>query len=361
MLASFLTGEQGLSSNLCLNFDIYLLAKDFIGSNMFLLNYCKILNSFFVLLLLLFFQSISFAQETVPSPEYKSNNTVNNVRALTNRLDSLERNIQDISRILYKNKTNLKTDSENISSKNTSSSSPFIQRMTANEVRMSELETELRRLTGLVERSANDVTLMQQRIDKLVQDLDIRLKSIEKVVTNLETDTNQNRDFIQNTESQPNGNNVQDNESRGRSLNESTSVTKDSVLPNADPKEQYAYARSLLMKLDYQSAELAFKEFIKLNQEHKLSSNAYYWLGEVYYVKKSYAEAAGAFIDSYKLFPLGNKAPDSLLKLGMSLAELGNSNEACESFEELLVKFPKANSRVRRRALQESVRVGCKN
>ena len=303
-------------------------------------------------------QSKSFAQETVPNPEFKSSNSVLSSRSLSNRLESLEKNLQDISKIIFKNGGNQDQTPDTASNFSSSNNSPFIQRMTANELRMSELESELRKLTGAVERASNDVNVMSTRIDKLIEDLDLRLKSIESTVLNLKPTSNQ-------INKQDNGTNME--ASQKYTLTERDDETKSdaqlnlSVLPKTGPEEQYAYARGLLMKLDYQSAELAFKEFINLNKEHKLSSNAYYWLGEVYYVRKSYAEAAGAFIDSYKLFPLGIKAPDSLLKLGMSLAELGNSDEACESFEELLLKFPEANSRVRRRALQESVRIGCKN
>jgi len=312
----------------------------------------------FGLALCVCFQSKSFAQETVPNPEFKSSNSVLNSRSLSNRLESLEKNLQDISKIIFKNGVNQDQPSDADSNFSSSSNSPFIQRMTANEIRMSELESELRKLTGAVERASNDVNVMSTRIDKLIEDLDLRLKSIESTVLNLKPTSNQinKPDNATNMEA-----------SQKDTLTERDDETKSdaqlnlSVLPKTGPEEQYAYARGLLMKLDYQSAELAFKEFINLNKEHKLSSNAYYWLGEVYYVRKSYAEAAGAFIDSYKLFPIGIKAPDSLLKLGMSLAELGNVDEACESFEELLLKFPEANSRVRRRALQESVRIGCKN
>ena len=335
----------------------------YIGSNMSFFNYFVRFNLLILLVSLVVFQCVqsqSFAQETVPNQEFKSSNTFNSTRSLTNRLESLEKNLQDISKIIYKNSSNQSgvVASGSAPTKNTSNNSPSIQRMTANELRMSELESEFRRLTGLVETASNDVNVMSLRIDKLVEDLDLRLKSIESIVLNLKSISDQFKepDTAANSEA-PQKNALQER------LDKVTpdSQINQSVLPKTDPEKQYAFARGLLMKLDYQSAELAFKEFIDLNKEHKLSSNAYYWLGEVYYVRKGYAEAAGAFIDSYKLFPLGNKAPDSLLKLGMSLAELGNNNEACESFEELLLKFPEASSRLRRRALQESVRIGCKN
>ncbi len=328
---------------------------------MFLLNYCKILISLLIILYFQFIYGLSFAQETVPNPEFKSNNSVNNVRVLSNRLDSLERSLQDISRLLYRNDSKINSNSNELAPQGNSGDSPFIQRMTANELRMSELEAEIRKLTGSVERAGNDVNVMRQRIDKLVEDLDFRLKSIETIVNKLKAPLKKNNEFSENTLSETEKNYESSKDNSEISKEEASSLKIESILPDLGPEKQYAYARSLLMKLDYQEAELAFKEFIRLNKDHKLSSNAFYWLGEVYYVKKSYAEAAGAFIDSYKLFPLGNKAPDSLLKLGMSLGELGNSSEACESFEELLLKFPEANSRIRRRALQESVRIGCKN
>ena len=124
-------------------------------------------------------------------------------------------------------------------------------------------------------------------------------------------------------------------------------------------QEQYAFARSLLTRLDYESAERAFREFLDGNAEHELAGNAQFWLGETYYVRQNFAEAAAAFIDGFQRYPGGVKAPDNLLKLGMSLAQLGQKQDACATLAELVGRFPDAEERIARRATQEIERLGC--
>ena len=82
-----------------------------------------------------------------------------------------------------------------------------------------------------------------------------------------------------------------------------------------------------------------FAQFV----DHILSGNARYWLGETYYVRKNYVEAARIFLDSYAKFRTGDKAPDSLLKLGLSLAILAKTKEACLAFKKLKMDFPNAS------------------
>ncbi len=333
---------------------------------MLLSNLSRFLSfSFFTITLICFlvFVSSALAQETVENPSIQPLKSINTLNNLSARIESLEKNIQDLSRSIFKVNPDGDNQSGTSKSTNLNVSDPFTQRMTANELRMSNLETELRRLTGVVETAANDVRLVGERIDKLVEDLDIRLLSLEKNIEKLGS-TNSVKQGSYGNLQKNSSSNTENLATENNDKNDIQSIKTEnqiSSLPKTTPEEQYAYARSLLLKLDYQSAEIAFQEFIALNKQHKLSSNAYYWLGEGFYVRKNFAEAAGAFIDSYKLFPSGNKAPDSLLKLGMSLSELGNKDEACESFAELLMKFPETNSRLRRRAMQESVKVGCKN
>lgn len=130
-------------------------------------------------------------------------------------------------------------------------------------------------------------------------------------------------------------------------------------LPAGSEMDQYNYAFSLLRKADYDGAEVAFNEFITLHPDSELSGNAYYWLGETHYVRGTYQDAAIAFLKGYQRFPNGDKAPDNLLKLGMTLTRLDKKAEACATFAELRSKFPDAPQTVRDRAAQESAAAGC--
>ncbi|HXV73925.1 MAG TPA: tol-pal system protein YbgF, partial [Sphingomonadales bacterium] len=100
-------------------------------------------------------------------------------------------------------------------------------------------------------------------------------------------------------------------------------------LPEGSVKEQYDFALSYLRKGDYTSAEQLFQAFLTLNPNHELAGNAQYWLGETFYVRQNYPEAAQAFLAGFQNYTQGAKGPDNLLKLGLSLAAMGQTNEAC--------------------------------
>ena len=125
------------------------------------------------------------------------------------------------------------------------------------------------------------------------------------------------------------------------------------------PQEQYERAFNFLRQASYPEAEQAFKTFIDKNPQDKLIDNAKYWYGETLYVRGHYDESAIAFADSYQQNPKGTKAPDSLLKLGMSLAALNKTADACVTLNELKNKYPHAVPTVKSRADEERTRLKC--
>jgi tol-pal system protein YbgF len=127
----------------------------------------------------------------------------------------------------------------------------------------------------------------------------------------------------------------------------------------SDPKQLYETAHGYLLQRDYGAAEVAFDDFLKKFPSDSLAGSAQYWLGETYFVRGQYKAAAGAFLKGYQSYGQGTKAPDSLLKLAMSLDRLGQKDAACSSFGELNVKFPSAPQSVKARAQAERQRVGC--
>ncbi len=96
-----------------------------------------------------------------------------------------------------------------------------------------------------------------------------------------------------------------------------------------------------------------------MNPKDPLAGNAKYWLGETFYVRQDYQQAAVTFAEAYQEYPNSGKAPDNLLKLGMSLSALGSSSDACGTFAELLKRYPKAAATILRRAKQEQRRLAC--
>jgi len=137
------------------------------------------------------------------------------------------------------------------------------------------------------------------------------------------------------------------------------SVPPGSAEPEQSPKQLYETAYGYLLQRDYGAAEAAFDEFLRRHPNDPLAGNAQYWLGESLYVRGQYRAAAGAFLKGYQTYGKSAKAPESLLKLAMSLQRLGQKDAACSSFSELTTKFPSAPSHVKTTAQTERQRAGC--
>lgn len=129
--------------------------------------------------------------------------------------------------------------------------------------------------------------------------------------------------------------------------------------PDASPKQLYESAYGYLLQRDYGAAEAAFEDFLKRFPNDPLGANAQYWLGETLYVRGQYRAAATAFLKGYQNYARSQKAPESLLKLAMSLQRLGQKDAACSSFAELNSKFPSAPGHVKSMATAERQRAGC--
>ena len=126
-----------------------------------------------------------------------------------------------------------------------------------------------------------------------------------------------------------------------------------------NPKQLYETAYGYLLQRDYGAAEAAFDEFLRRHPSDPLAGNAQYWLGELLYVRGQYRAAAGAFLKGYQTYGRSAKAPESLLKLAMSLQRLGQKDAACSSYNELATKFPSAPAHVKTTAQTERQRAGC--
>jgi tol-pal system protein YbgF len=125
------------------------------------------------------------------------------------------------------------------------------------------------------------------------------------------------------------------------------------------PQRLYEQAYGYLLQKDYGAAEQSFEEFLKRHPTHHLAGNAQYWLGETFFVRGQYRPAAAAFLKGYQDYGKSQKAPESLLKLAMSLQRLGQKDAACSSFRELATKFPTPPAHVRSLAQTERQRSGC--
>lgn len=130
---------------------------------------------------------------------------------------------------------------------------------------------------------------------------------------------------------------------------------------NAGAQQLYDQSLNELRRNDYVAAEKSLTQFLQQYPNDVLAENARYWLGESYYVRGQFKQAASAFLAGYQAFPKGAKAPDALLKLGMSLSQLNNIKEACQTFARLLSQHASADPATLDRAKSERQRLSCAN
>jgi tol-pal system protein YbgF len=148
----------------------------------------------------------------------------------------------------------------------------------------------------------------------------------------------------------------------GKLLTDEPPRATPAVVPGGDPgnaKQLYETAYGYLLQQNYGAAETAFEDFLVRHPQDQLAGNAQYWLGESHFVRGQYKQAAGAFLKGYQTYARSAKAPDSLLKLAMSLDRLGQKDAACSSYGELNTRFPNAPQNIKGRADSERRRIGC--
>lgn len=124
------------------------------------------------------------------------------------------------------------------------------------------------------------------------------------------------------------------------------------------PDDLFLRSEKALLQLQYADAEAGFKDFISKYPDHNLAGSAEFKLGETYWAEQDFTSSAKAYLDSYKKYPKGRRAPDSLLKLGLSLARLGQKDQACATIGSVDTEYPSAVE-IKKRAQAEFKREGC--
>ena len=139
-----------------------------------------------------------------------------------------------------------------------------------------------------------------------------------------------------------------------------TFQAEEKILPDTTPEKQYEFATSFLKVGDYNTAERAFREFVLSNSEHDLAGNAQYWYAETFRIRQLYTDAASAYLEGYQKYPKSKKAPINLLKLGVSLVQIGEKDQGCLMITGVEKHYPKANQSVLQKAKYEEKKFECK-
>ena len=251
--------------------------------------------------------------------------------------------------------------------------------LTRHLLKLSEIENQFQQLTNKFEEINFKLDKLSNRLSKVQADNQIRFQDLEsafssdgdakKITKKMEENDNE----ILPGSSQP-----QDLGSisyKDTATNEDTQQTQsidttasivtevfqaeEKILPNETPEKQYEFATSFLKVGDYSTAERAFREFVQTNPEHKLAGNAQYWYAETFRIRQLYTDAASAYLEGYQKYPKGKKAPINLLKLGVSMVQIGEKDQGCKMINGVELQYPKANQSVLQKAKYESKKFDC--
>ncbi len=236
------------------------------------------------------------------------------------------------------------------------------------QVRMDNLERQLRDMTGKLEEAQHRAQQAEDALTKYKADADMRIKALEdkaNAAVPPPSDTNVSKKADDVIKPPPATSSVDDsaNDKSPAPADSPTTKTLGEVTADdakvQDAATAYEDAYALLKQGNHARAQAGFQTFLKAYPDHPLAANASYWNAETYYAEGEYKTAARLFAESYKKYPKGPKAADSVLKLGLSLSAEGKTQDACIALKQLDTAFQSASAAVHKRAAQEKTKLGC--
>ena len=294
-------------------------------------------------------------------------------------LEIIKNDLKTLERAVYSGSIEIKTSSNDDSVVKIDSNSEDV--LTRHLLKLSEVEDQFRQLTNKFEEINFKLDKLSNRLSKIQADNQIRFQDIETVMSSGELTTklsskpktdlkseilpgsSQPQDLgtisYKDTETSETSQKIQSVDTTATVVTE-TFQAEEKILPqDISPKKQYEFATSFLKVGDYSTAERAFREFVLSNSEHELAGSAQYWYAETFRIRQLYTDAASAYLEGYQKYPKGNKAPINLLKLGVSMVQIGEKDQGCKMINGVELQYPKANQSVIQKAKYESKKFEC--
>ncbi len=288
------------------------------------------------------------------------------VDSVLQQLEILQNDIKTLEKAVYSQNV-----TDNISDTVTSSGDNDV--LTKHLLKLSELEEQFKILTNNFEEINFKLDKLSNRITKIQTDNQVRFQDIESggLTATESAQLKREKKLPGSDEAQDLGGisdsdleaakqiqKTQSIESAGTVVTE-TAARAEKILPDTTPEEQYKFAVSFIKVGDYETAELALREFVDNNSKHQLAGNAQYWYGETFRVRQLYQDAATAYLDGYQKYPKSSKAPVNLLKLGVMLVQIGEKEQGCSMILGLKDQYPKANQSVIQKPEYEKKKFNC--
>ena len=304
------------------------------------------------ILVIVFFANISFAQQ-------------DKMNELIDRLEKIQKDIQTLEKAVYSKNAALPSDNVVVN-----------EALTRQLAKISELEKQIQEMTSKFEENNYKVQQLSDRLNKVSNDNQFRLQQLENnkaisekisapkevIVEKAPVVVKKNENNILNSEEIDKEQNVIEEkkvQSDNIKLKEKDNKPKTKVLPKVSIAEQYKYATNIMKSGDFEKAEIAFKEFVDTHSKHELAGSAQFWYAETFYIRQLYDDAAAAFLEGYQKYPNSPKAPENLLKLGVTLAELGEIEQGCKMIVNLKKAYPKTDASILQKSSYEKKRFNC--
>ena len=322
----------------------------------------KLLSKIIIIKLILLVNTFVF------SYSFSDNHNMNEI------LEQLQQDIKTLEKAVYSGSINLNNNNLTTSTNNNSEDV-----LTRHLLKLSDIESQFQQLTNKFEEINFKLDKLSNRMSKIQSDNQMRFQDLESgMLTDEKTKKISKKPKNDNKEVLPGSSQPQDLGSisyKDASTNDTTQKTQsidttativtetfqaeEKILPSETPKKQYEFATSFLKVGDYSTAERAFREFVTTNPEHDLAGNAQYWYAETFRIRQLYTDAASAYLEGYQKYPKGEKAPINLLKLGVSMVQIGEKEQGCKMINGVELQYPNANPSVIQKAKYESKKFEC--
>ena len=295
-------------------------------------------------------------------------------------LEIIKNDLKTLERAVYSGSIEINTSSNEQSNIELDNNSEDV--LTRHLLKLSEVEDQFRQLTNKFEEINFKLDKLSNRLSKIQADNQIRFQDIESSISSGEITTqlsskpktdvtkseilpgsSQPQDLgtisYKDTETSETSQQIQSVDTTATVVTE-TFQAEEKILPqDLSPEKQYEFATSFLKVGDYSTAERAFREFVLSNTEHELAGSAQYWYAETFRIRQLYTDAASAYLEGYQKYPKGTKAPINLLKLGVSMVQIGEKDQGCKMINGVELQYPKANQSVIQKAKYESKKFEC--
>lgn len=289
------------------------------------------------------------------------------------RLQRIEQTLQDIQAEVYRN------------GGEPADSGGFVQGSAPamSQGKMYDVETSLRNLTGQVEQLTFEIRQLKDRYERFERDTQYRLATLENggkppegmaapgdaaASSSLSADAgtaSTDYSMAQRSMSTPAPNAVSPPPPAAADTTTTAGLPQgnfgsiNAPSPASGAEGLYQTGMDQLSKAQYGPAQTSFKQVVAQYGDSSYAPQAQFFIADINFVQKNYSDAAVSYAELIKKYPSSDRGPDAMLKLGLSLVQLGKAKEGCTTLGAIRAKYPKASDTILNRAQRESQKAGC--